>query len=121
MIVTGGTIRKLHRTSYSSANASSSLSSAVPGLDVSVKEMSRPAITLSSPCSTAAGCALVPPMTQNCSLRHHSCSVIPDHLISSSASRQSVTVMTSRSARNVALSHCTMNLPEKRETAGSTQ
>ncbi|OAY70375.1 hypothetical protein ACMD2_03749 [Ananas comosus] len=65
--------------------------------------MSTPAITFSSPCRTAAGCALVPPITQNCSLRHHSCSVIPDHLISSNASKHSVTVMASRKIRKVML------------------
>nr|GLL33086.1 hypothetical protein ACMD2_03749 [Ipomoea trifida] len=49
--------------------------------------MSTPAITFSRPCMTAAGCALVPPINQNCSFLHQSSRVIPDHLISRIARR----------------------------------
>ncbi|KAJ6710547.1 hypothetical protein OIU74_011421 [Salix koriyanagi] len=62
IIVVGGTIKKLHLTTYKSAN-SSSPSSGVAGLYVKVNEMSNPAITFSNPCKTAAGWALVPPIT----------------------------------------------------------
>lgn len=119
MIVIGGTIRKLHFTTYSSANRSSL--SSLAGFDVRVNEMSTPATTFKIPCRTAAGCALVPPISQNCSFRHHSCSVIPDHLISSMASSERVTLITRSSARNVTPRDCTMNCPVNRLTAGSVQ
>jgi hypothetical protein len=39
---------------------------------VKVKEISTPGTTLSKPWKTTARCALVPPLTQNCSFLHHS-------------------------------------------------
>ncbi|WVZ03509.1 hypothetical protein V8G54_024315 [Vigna mungo] len=94
IIVIGGIIRDVHFTIYRSANSSST--SSPPDFDVKVKEISIPAITLSKPCSTAARCALVPPINQNCSFLHHSSSSMPDHLISSTASMHKVTVMVKR-------------------------
>ncbi|CAL1359396.1 unnamed protein product [Linum trigynum] len=54
-----------------------SSSSSPADFEVSVKEISIPAITLSSPWITAARCALVSPMTQNCSFLHNSSSMQP--------------------------------------------
>ena len=116
----GGTIKKLHLTTYKPAN-SSSPSSGVADLDVKVNEMSNPAIAFNSPCKTAAGWALVPPINQNCSFRHQSLSAIPDHLSSKIASKNQVMVITNKRTRMVTLSDWTMNWPEKREIAGRKQ
>jgi hypothetical protein len=68
-------------------------------LDVSVKEMSTPAT----------------------SVAHHSSRLMPDHFSSRTASKQTVTVMASRYARNAELSSPTMNSSLSRESAGRKQ
>ena len=120
IMVMGGTIRKLYFTTYRSTN-SSSPSSGVPDFDVNVNEMSTPAITFKSPCITAAGCALVPPINQNCLFRHHSRRLIPDHLISRIARKQRVSVIISKNTRNVTFRVWTMNCPVNKETTGRKQ
>ncbi|KAH7283967.1 hypothetical protein KP509_34G033100 [Ceratopteris richardii] len=90
-------------------SANSSVSSSAADLEVRVKEMSMPATTFRRPCSTAAKCALVPPISQNCSFRHHSSNVMRDHFTSKTTSRQSVIVITRRYMRNTVLSVCTIN------------
>ncbi|KAI5402159.1 hypothetical protein KIW84_066567 [Lathyrus oleraceus] len=69
----------------------------------------------------AVGCGLVLPINQNCSFLHQSCSVISDHLISSSASKHSVIVIPSKNTRKVTLRDWTINCPENKDSAGWKQ
>lgn len=74
--VVGGISRVVHLKAQSSANSSSSSPVA---LEVTVKFVSIPARTLRRPWITAKRWAETPPMTQNCSLRHHSSMLTPLH------------------------------------------
>jgi len=57
---------------------------------------------LSATCTTAARYAVVADTIQNCSFRHHSPSVMPDHLTSRTATIASVSISAARKATYVA-------------------
>jgi hypothetical protein len=90
----GGIINEDHFTRYKSAKMSSM--SSPPDFEVNVKDISIPAITFSSSWTTAAKCALVPEISQNCSFLHHSSNEIPDHFTSKMASAMRHIVMIRR-------------------------